>query len=184
MSKKRVTKKSRRLVQRSLFGGFVRPRTDEAVQRDVMAAADHGDYERLPNEIVSRLAVKEVNVSGLDVEDWPYSAKPVTVTNNTLTEMMRRAMAAGFVAALVKYRNELAAVPALSRFYSRQTKGQRRGRESQSNRKQTRSAEAKALARAGKSITDIVSHFRDNGMPKCDRSTVYRWLKVKTPRPR
>jgi hypothetical protein len=181
-------------VQTTIFGGVVSPRSDEAVQRDVMAAVNDGNSERLPTEITQRFSVGEVSLSDIDI--WgtasfcTHAAPPCRLTaacsmdEGTFNEVVRRAMSAGFVAALVKYREQLAGVPALSRFYDRQSKSQRRGRESQSNRKQTRAAKAVALAKSGKSIADIVTYFRTNGMPKCQRSTVYRWLKIKPPRSR
>jgi len=187
MSKKRKPRQPGRFVQRSIFGGVIRPRTDEAVQRDVMAAVKKSDHQHLPPEIIASLTTQDIYTGDLNIcENGEMPAvvcvgdrEVCSMTQKTFREFTRRAMAAGFVAALVKYRKELAAVPALSRFYSRQTKGQRRGRESQSQRKMNRAEQAIAMAKAGRSVAQIVTHFRDNGMPTCDRSTVYRWLKAK-----
>jgi hypothetical protein len=187
MSKQRKTRQPPRLVQQSIFGGFIQPRTDDAIQRDVMAAVEKADYLHLPKEILARLTLDEIWTNDLDIYENGEIPEAVTVgdrdvcsmTHDTFREFAQRAMAAGFVAALVKYRKELAAVPALSRFYSRQTTGQRQGRELQSQRKMTRAAQAIAMAKGGHSVAGIVTHFRANGMPTCDRSTVYRWLKAK-----
>jgi hypothetical protein len=189
MSKRRATHKPRRDVQRSVFGGFIRPRSDEAVQRAVMTAVDRADYEYLPPEMLAGFTVREIETYDLSI--YETAGQPavliagdeyggISMTKATFHEFTRRAMAAGFVAALVKYRKELAAVQALSRFYSRGETGRRVSREKQTARKQTRASVAKSLAKAGHTVAEIVTHFRVNGMPKCDRSTVYRWLKVKS----
>lgn len=184
MSKKRAARKPTRDVQRTFFGGYVRPRSDEAVQRDVMAAVDVADHRFLPQEIVAGFNVNDIHTVGLDIQEIykprEMLAPMCSMRESTFREFARRAMAAGFVAALVKYRKELAAVPALSRFYSRGETGRRVSREKQTARKQTRASVAKSLAKAGHTVAEIVTHFRANGMPKCDRSTVYRWLKVKS----
>lgn len=189
-----------RTGQLSLFGGYAQERSAEAVQRDVMAAMTTGDYGTLPREITDGFtverALKYVVLDGIagpaSFCSAPALSKPVTVgdlatcsmTEATFRRVVRQAMSAGFMAALVKYRKQLAGVPALAKFYQRQGDGQRCGRQTQSNRKEARSAEAIALAKSGRTIADIVSHFRANGMPTCQRSTVYRWLKPKPPRSR
>jgi hypothetical protein len=187
MSKKGTSRQPPRLGQRSLFGGFIRPRTDEVIQRDVMEAIEKADYKYLPPEILAGLTMRDINTKDLDICENGELPRVITVgdrevcsmTRNTFHEFAQRAMAAGFVAALLNYRKELAAVPALSRFYSKLGKAQRDGRESQSQRKMTRAEQAIAMAKAGQNVAEIRAHFRANGMRKCARSTVYRWLKVK-----
>lgn len=182
--------------QQSLFGGFAQERSGEAIERDVIAAMDDNNYGLLPREIldtfgIDRISIHDVAGTALfcdsDVLPRPRAVgdrSTCSMTEQTFRGIVKQAMAAGFVAALVNYRKQLAGVPALSRFYDRQKHSQRRGRETQSRRKQTRASEAILLAKAGKSIAEIVSHFRANGMRTCQRSTVYRWLKTKPPRTR
>ena len=183
--------KPTRLVQRALFAGVPVHRTAEAVERDVIAAMQSDDYATLPSEITNAFtpdAIRIHDVAGTALFcDRPVLGKPVTVadkatcvmTEETFRGIVKQAMAAGFVTALTKYRKQLAGVPALATFYARQTSGRRQGQATQSKRKDGRASEAIAMAKAGTTIGDIVTHFREHGMPTCNRSTVYRWLKVK-----
>lgn len=188
--------KPTRQGQRSLFGGYVAERSGEAVERDVIAAMNTNDYSTLPREITAGFSLDRIRVENVaGTASFCHSAtlgKPRTfgdsctcsMTEDTFRGIVRQAMAAGFVAALVKYRKQLAGVPALSRFYDRQEQSQQSGRDTQSTRAKARAAQAVALAKSGKSIAEIVQHFRANGMPKCNRTSVYRWLKKKPPRSR
>lgn len=193
MSKaKRTPGKSSRYIQRNIFGGVVRPRSDEAVQREVMAAADNREHKHLPIEVVAGFTLDRVSLSDVygtaSFANGQAMPAPVSVgdrdvcsmTETTFREIVQSAMAVGFTEALVRYRKQLAAVPALARFYKRQDAGQRRGREVQAQRKVSRAVQAVAMAKRGQGIAEIVAHFRANGMPTCNRSTIYRWLK--TPR--
>jgi hypothetical protein len=196
MSKHRKPRPAARLVQKSIFGGFIQARSDEAIQRDVFLAMDANDYRTLPREVTAGFGLDRIRMPSVagtaQFCDTATLGKPVTVgdrstcsmTEDTFRDIVKQAMAAGFVAALVKYQKQLAGVPALSRFYGRQEQSQRQGRETQIARKQTRAAQAVALAKSGKSTAEIVMYFRANGMPTCQRSTVYRWLKNKSPRSR
>jgi hypothetical protein len=183
--------KPTRLVQQPLFAGVPIHRTAEAVERDVMAAMESNDYAMLPSEITNRFttdAIRIHDVAGTALFcDRPMLGKPGTVADKSTCAMaeetfrgiVKQAMAAGFITALTMYREQLAGVPALARFYDRQKQSQRHGRDTQSQRKNDRAARAIEMAKAGSSIADIVTHFRDDGMPTCNRSTVYRWLKAK-----
>lgn len=183
-----------RTGQRSLFGGYAVDRSDEAIERDVIEAMNADEHGHLPREVTAhftldRITIREVyGKAGFCHSDTPPAGfplrQPCTMSEDTFRSIVRQAMAAGYVAALVKYRKKLAGVPALSRFFQRQELSQRTGRITQTNRKMTRAAEALSLAKAGRSVAEIVTHFRSHGMPKCDRSTVYRWLKIKPPRSR
>lgn len=175
--------------QRSLFGGYAVDRSDEAVERDVIEAMNADEHRHLPREVTAhftldRITIREVyGKAGFCHSDTPPGRfplrQPCTMSEDTFRSIVRQAMAAGYVAALVKYRKKLAGVPALSRFYSRQAAGRRVSSNSQSQRKMTRAEQAIAMAKAGHSVPVIVTHFRATGMLKCHRSTVYRWLKVK-----
>jgi hypothetical protein len=174
------SRKVSRQVQQPLFAGVPVERSDEAIQRQVMAAVDKEDAGNLPREVIKAFTLEQIHTNDLEIDGLYFDDRDrVVMATNTFRTFAQRAMAAGFIAALVKYRKQLAAVPALSRFYSRQTQGQRRGHDAQSKRRITRAQEAVAMAKAGCSVADIVTHFRNNGMTTCDRSTVYRWLKVK-----
>jgi hypothetical protein len=185
------SRKPARLVQRPLFAGVPIQRPAEAVERDVMAAMDSNDYATLPSEITDRFttdAIRIHDVAGTALFcDRPMLSKPTTVadkatcsmTEETFRGIVKQAMAAGFIAALVKYQQQLAGVPSLSRFYAGTTRGLRQGQESQTKRKVSRADQAMAMVKDGKTVAAIVAHFRANGMPKCQRSTVYRWLKSK-----
>jgi hypothetical protein len=157
---------------------------------------NENDYSKLPREITAGFTLDRIRVENVaGTASFCHSAtlgkartfgelSTCSMTEDTFRGIVRQAMAAGFVAALVKYHKQLAGVPALSRFYDRQERSQQRGRETQIARKATRAAEAVELAKAGLSIAEIVKHFRANGMPTCQRSTVYRWLKNKPQRSR
>lgn len=185
-------RKPARMVQQSLFNGLPVERSDEAVERGVMAALEGSDYSTLPREITEGFtpdAIRIHDVAGTALFcDRPSLPKPVTfgdksvcsMTEATFRDIIKQAMAAGFITALKKYRKQLAGISALSRFYERQRQSQRLGRVTQSKRKANRAAEAIAMAKAGGTIAEIVTHFRQHGMPSCNRSTVYRWLKAKT----
>ncbi len=186
MSKaQRRTKKPARDVQFDIWGKPIRQRSGEVVERLAMRAADTNDPKSLPQEIVALFTVGRLDtrydIAGNSLNDKIalVGRKQVTVTGDDFLEIIQEAMQIGFIDAITRYRRKLAGVAELSRIYQRRETTQTKGRLSQSLRADNRAATARRLMKQGKTMAEIVDHFRKNGMPTCNRSTVYNWMKRK-----
>jgi len=201
VSKKRKPGRSQpsRYVQQSIFGGFTRPRSDEAVQHDVMVAADSGSYQSLPPEIVGGFTVEAVGTNDLDAygtasfchsEEMPpprsFGDHDIcSMTEDTFREFTRLAMAAGFMAALQRYVAELKDVPELAEWRRAQKTGGDRGRETSSQRKEKLAERIRvkhaSMERAGESCTyQAVANALNAEGVKCSRTTVERAINQRT----
>jgi len=183
MSTRKEPQRAGKARQRSLFGGYHAAPSADDIQRDVMAAVAEGDYSRLPGQVVSAMMRTDVfpELEYTHEDLGPKSRR--SYTREEIRGLVARALAAGFTQALVAYQQQLNGVPALASFYKRRAQGQRKGREAQSQRRSDRARQAMGMIKKGMSVPEVVSHFRSNGMPRCSKTTVHRWLKLKPSKP-
>jgi hypothetical protein len=165
--------------QRSLFGGYHTPRSAEEIQRAIMAALLEDDFRLIPREVVTAMMEPKVFPEIMPTADDNDPRFTHPFTREEIRCLVARALASGFMHALVRYQKQLKGVPALASFYKRRAQGQKKGHESQSQRRQDRAAQAMAMIKKGVGIREVVEHFRSNGMPRCSKTTVHRWLKLK-----
>jgi hypothetical protein len=108
--------------------------TADAVNLDGLPPVVAGNVSALPGEIW-HIVTSAVFGIGIDSSSRGKAKRGRVIDS---TNPMVRAAAAGFLAALHRYRPQLAQVPELQRWYAKRAAGGDRGRESSSQRKQDR----------------------------------------------
>jgi hypothetical protein len=182
----KAKKRQRREVQLC----FIPPapvRPDKAVEADIMRAAST-PYGELPPEIMA--VVRETangvatgivgngTLSGFNTWDdfknytWKDHRNPVVQDENEfILQLIEQATASGFRIALTRYARQLKAVPELAAWHRTRAAAGKKGRATQSTKKQTRQSEATRMIGQGLTEKEIAERFSVNV------STVYRWLK-------
>lgn len=140
--------------------GYLPDDVESVVDSSAMAVAD--DILRHPD----RYGLNSVRAA---------KRNEVVMVPDDFVGAIQHAFRAGFYMAVRLHQRELEVVPDAATIVRGQRLGKAKSAESQSQRKQSSIAAARELAKAGKSVADIVDHFRASGR-RVGQSTVYRWL--------